>query len=198
MSELYVLGVDYGTESGRVLLVDVAAGELVAHHVTPYPHGVLTEKLPDGFTKLGRETALQVPQDYLDVLVQSIPKLLKQTQIKSEHIIGIGIDFTASTILPTTSDFTPLCELDAYKSRPHAFVKLWKHHEAEAAAQKLNELAKDEPWIKRYGGTISAEWMIPKIMEIAEKDPEVFEETDLYMEAGDWVTAKLTGQFYSE
>ena len=195
MSELYVLGVDYGTESGRVLIVDVETGKLIAHHVTPYPHGVLTDKLPDGFTKLGSETALQVPQDYLEVLMQSIPVLLNQTQIKSEQIIGIGIDFTSSTILPTTSDFTPLCELDAYKSRPHAFVKLWKHHEAEAEAQRLNELAKDEQWIQRYGGTISAEWMIPKVMEIAEKDLDVFDETDLFMEAGDWVTAKLTGNF---
>ena len=195
MSELYVLGVDYGTESGRVLIVSVATGELVAQHVIPYSHGVLTEKLPDGVTELGRETALQVPQDYLDVLLNAVPVLLRKTKIPSSKIIGIGIDFTSSTILPTTSDFTPLCELVAYKSRPHAFVKLWKHHEAEAAAQKLNELAKDEPWIQRYGGTISAEWMIPKIMEIAEKDPGLFEVTDLYMEAGDWVTAKLTGNF---
>lgn len=195
MSELYVLGVDYGTESGRVLIVSVATGELVAQHVIPYPHGVLTEKLPDGVTELGRETALQVPQDYLDVLLNAVPVLLKQTKIPSSKIIGIGIDFTSSTILPTTNDFTPLCELDAYKNRPHAFVKLWKHHEAEAAAQKLNELAKGEPWIQRYGGTISAEWMIPKVMEVAEKDPELFEATDLYMEAGDWVTAQLTGTF---
>lgn len=195
MSELYVLGVDYGTESGRVLIVSVATGELIAQHVIPYPHGVLTEKLPDGVTELGRETALQVPQDYLDVLLNAVPILLKQTKILSDQIIGIGIDFTSSTILPTTSDYTPLCELEAYKNRPHAFVKLWKHHEAEAAAQKLNELAKDELWIQRYGGTISAEWMIPKVMEIAEKDPELFEETDLYMEAGDWVTAKLTDNF---
>ena len=195
MSELYVLGVDYGTESGRVLIVSVATGKLVAQHVVPYPHGVLTEKLPDGVTELGRETALQVPQDYLDVLLNAVPTVLKKTQISSRQIIGMGIDFTSSTILPTTSDFTPLCDLDAYKNRPHAFVKLWKHHEAEAAAQRLNELAKGEPWIQRYGGTISAEWMIPKVMEIAEKDPEVFEATDLYMEAGDWVTAKLTGNF---
>ena len=74
-------------------------------------------------------------------------------------------------------------------------MKLWKHHEAESAAQKLNRLAKDEAWIQRYGGTISAEWMIPKVMEIAEKDPEVFDAADLYMEAADWITAKLTGEF---
>lgn len=195
MDRLYVLGIDYGTESGRVLIVDVETGELAGQHVSPYPHGVLTGKLPDGFTKLGKETALQVPQDYLDVLYRSVPALLKQTAIRSEQVIGIGIDFTSCTILPTTSDFTPLCELDAYKNRSHAFVKLWKHHEAEAAAQKLNELAKDKQWIQRYGGTISAEWMIPKIMEIAEKDSEVFDATDLYMEAGDWVTTKLTGNF---
>lgn len=192
MSNLYVLGVDYGTESGRVLIVDVATGEMIAQQVTPYPHGILTDKLPNGITALGKETALQVPQDYLDVLIQSIPSLLKQTTIASEQVIGIGIDFTSCTILPTTNDFIPLCEVDGYKNRPHAFVKLWKHHEAEAHAQKLNDLAKNEQWIQRYGGTISAEWMLPKIMEIVEEDPEVFDETNLFLEAGDWVTAKLT------
>ncbi|MFJ7932748.1 ribulokinase [Sporosarcina sp. NPDC096371] len=193
MSNVYVLGIDYGTESGRVLIVDVATGQMIAEQVTKYPHGVLTEKLPDGRTELGRETALQVPQDYLDVLTQSIPRLLQQTNIAREQVIGIGIDFTSCTILPTTNDFTPLCEIEGYQHRPHAFVKLWKHHAAEAQAQKLNDLAKDEQWIQRYGGTISAEWMIPKVMEIAEVDPEVFDETNLFLEAGDWVTAKLTG-----
>lgn len=193
VSELYVLGIDYGTESGRVIVVNVANGELVASNVTPYSHSVLTKVLPDGVTKLARETALQVPQDYIDVLVNSIPILLNKTKITPEQIIGIGIDFTASTILPTTNNFIPLCELEAFKNRPHAFVKLWKHHAAESQAKRLNELAKDEKWLKRYGGTISAEWMIPKIVEIAEEDPEVFDQTDLYMEAVDWVTAKLTG-----
>ena len=193
MRDLYALGVDYGTESGRVLIVDVATGQTIAEQVTPYPHGVVTEKLPDGRTELGKETALQVPQDYLDVLTQSIPRLLQQTKIASEQVIGIGIDFTSCTILPTTNDFTPLCEVDGYQSRPHAFVKLWKHHDAEAQAQRLNALAQDEPWIQRYGGTISAEWMLPKVMEVLEKDPEAFDKTDLFLEAGDWVTAKLTG-----
>lgn len=195
MNKLYVLGIDYGTESGRVVLVNVETGELVGQQVASYPHGVLAERLPEGNVKLGKETALQVPSDYLEVLYHSVPSLLKENGIQSDQVIGIGVDFTSCTILPTTEDFTPLCELEIYKNRPHAYVKLWKHHEAEAAAQKLNQLAKSEPWIQRYGGTISAEWMIPKIMEIAEKDPEVFAATDLYMEAADWITARLTGNF---
>lgn len=193
MRERYVLGVDYGTESGRVLIVNVDTGAVLAQQVVPYPHGVLTTTLPDGVTVLGRESALQVPQDYMEVLLQAIPALLQQTKITSEQIIGIGVDFTASTILPTTHDFTPLCEIEMYQNRPHAYVKLWKHHEAEREAQKLNKLAENEPWIQRYGGRISAEWMIPKVMEIAEKDPDLFAATDLYLEAGDWITAKLTG-----
>ena len=115
MENLYVLGIDYGTESGRVVLVDLETGELAGQQVSSYPHGVLTEKLPAGNVSLGKETALQVPGDYLDVLYRSVPALLKETGIRGEQVIGIGIDFTSCTILPTTDDFTPLCEMEAYK-----------------------------------------------------------------------------------
>lgn len=195
MEKLYVLGIDYGTESGRVILVDKETGEVAGQQVSPYPHGVVTEKLPAGDVALGKQTALQVPGDYLDVLHRCIPALLEETGISGEQIIGIGIDFTSCTILPVTADFTPLCEVEAYNNRPHAYAKLWKHHEAEPQAQRLNQLAGNEPWIRCYGGTISAEWMIPKVMEIVESDPELFEAADLFMEAGDWVTAMLTGEF---
>lgn len=195
MENLYVLGIDYGTESGRVVLVDIQTGELTRQQVVSYPHGVLTEKLPTGNIALGKESALQVPSDYLAVLYRAVPALLKESGIQKDQVIGIGVDFTSSTILPVTGDFTPLCEVEEFKDRPHAYVKLWKHHAAEPEAQKLNALAKGDAWIQRYGGIISAEWMIPKIMEVVEKDPEAFEATDLYMEAADWVTAKLTGQF---
>lgn len=194
MEERYVLGIDYGTESGRVLIVDVNTGKTIAEQVVPYLHGVLTTTLPDGVTILGRETALQVPEDYLKVLSEAIPLLLQRTNLLGSQIIGIGIDFTSCTILPVKKDFTPLCEVEAYQNRPHAFVKLWKHHEAEREAKQLTRLAKDEEWIQRYGGTISAEWMIPKVMEIAAEDPEIYNQADLFMEAGDWVIARLTGE----
>lgn len=194
MEERYVLGIDYGTESGRVLIVDVNTGKTIAEQVVPYLHGVLTTTLPDGVTILGRETALQVPEDYLKVLSEAIPLLLQRTNLLGSQIIGIGIDFTSCTILPVKKDFTPLCEVEAYQNRSHAFVKLWKHHEAEREAKQLTRLAKDEEWIQRYGGTISAEWMIPKVMEIAAEDPEIYDQADLFMEAGDWVIARLTGE----
>lgn len=194
MVEQYVLGVDYGTESGRVLIVNVKTGEIIAEQVVPYSHGVLTENLPGGVTALGRETVLQVPEDYIAVLSEAIPVLLERTNLLKNQIIGIGIDFTSCTMLPVKQDFTPLCEVESYQNRPHAFAKLWKHHEAEREAEKLNRLAKNEKWIQRYGGTISAEWMIPKVMEIVEEDSEIYDQTDLFMEAGDWVTARLTGE----
>ncbi|MEK4484736.1 ribulokinase [Psychrobacillus sp. FSL H8-0484] len=185
----YAIGIDYGTESGRVILVNIANGDIVATSVTPYPHGVITGHLYN--RTLGKETALQVPQDYLDVLAKSIPEVL--TNIDPTDVIGVGLDFTSCTILPVNEELKPLCKLKQHEANPHAYVKLWKHHEAEVEAKQLTKIAQNEKWIQRYGGTISSEWMLPKIMEIANDDPALFEETAFFLEAGDWVVSKLTG-----
>ncbi len=179
----YAIGIDYGTESGRVILVNIANGDIVATSVTPYPHGVITGKQ-------GKESALQVPQDYLDVLAKSIPEVL--INIDPTDVIGIGLDFTSCTMLPVNEKLQPLCELKQHKDNPHAYVKLWKHHEAEDEAKQLTTIVQNEKWIQRYGGIISSEWMLPKIMEIANDDPALFEEATFFLEAGDWVVSKLT------
>lgn len=185
----FAIGIDYGTESGRVILVNIENGDIVATSVTPYPHGVITGHLNNRI--IGKETALQVPQDYIHVLTKSIPEVVKG--INPTDIIGIGLDFTSCTILPVNEELKPLCELNMHEDNPHAYVKLWKHHEAEDEAKKLNEIAQNEQWLARYGGTISSEWMLPKVMEIANDDPALFNETHLFLEAGDWIVSKLTG-----
>ncbi|MEK3993947.1 ribulokinase [Psychrobacillus sp. FSL K6-2365] len=185
----YAIGIDYGTESGRVILVNIENGDIVATSVTSYPHGVITGHLNN--RTLGKETALQVPQDYLDVLIKSIPVVTKE--INLNDIVGIGLDFTSSTILPVDENLNPLCQTKEHENNPHAYVKLWKHHEAEDEAKHLNNILQQEQWIKRYGGTISSEWMIPKVLEIANDDPTLFNQTPLFLEAGDWVVSKLTG-----
>ena len=96
------------------------------------------------------------------------------------------MDFTACTILPVYADGTPLCFCESFRTNPHAYVKLWKHHAAQAYADKINELAGDSEWIKHYGGKISSEWMLPKIMQIAEEAKEVYNSAERFMEAGDW------------
>jgi len=193
----YVIGVDFGTESGRALLVDVADGREVATYVHPYANGVLDERLPAdaGGVRLEPDWALQDPNDYLEVLRHAVPALLAESGIAPEDVIGLGIDFTACTMLPTKADGTPLCFLPEYRSRPHAWVKLWKHHAAQPEANKLNETARrlGYAFLDRYGGKISSEWFVPKAWQILDEDPEIYESADRLLEAADWVIWQLTG-----
>lgn len=190
----YTIGVDFGTLSGRAVLVAVADGKEIADASYAYPHAVMDEQLPNG-TPLGVDWALQHPQDYLDVFTETIPAVLAKSGVDPKDIIGIGVDFTACTMLPIKRDGTPLCFLDEYRDHPHAYVKLWKHHAAQDAANRLNALADErgEEWIKRYGGKISSEWEVPKIMQIVEEAPEIYDAMDYWIEGADWVIWALTG-----
>ncbi len=191
----YATGVDYGTLSGRALLVDVKTGEELATAVLDYPHSVMDEKLPSG-RKLGNDWALQHPKDYIDVMAYTIPKIIKESGVSVDDIIGIGIDFTACTILPVKKDGTPLCFLPEYEDEPHAYVKLWKHHAAQAQATKLNKVAEDmgEEWLELYGGKVSSEWAIPKVWQVLDEAPEIYDEADRFIEAADWVTWQMCGR----
>ena len=191
----YTIGVDFGTLSGRAILVDVSNGIELADSVFDYPHAVMDTTLPDG-TKLGVDWALQHPQDYLDVFYHTIPELLKKSGVNPSDIIGIGIDFTACTLMPVKKDGTPLCFLDEFRSNPNAYVKLWKHHAAQDKANRLNEIAyeRGEDWISRYGGKISSEWQVPKVWQVVDEAPEVYAAADHFMEAADWVIWALSGQ----
>ena len=193
MKKKYSIGLDFGSLSGRAVLVDLTDGKEVAVSVLDYPHAVMSEWLPCG-KKLGLDYALQHPQDYLDVLRAVIPDVLRQTGVSASDVVGVGIDFTTCTMLPVKADGTPLCFL--YEDEPHAYVKLWKHHAAQPYANRLNETAKRMglKWLDRYGGKISSEWMFPKIMQIAEESRKIYEETDRFIEAADWVIWQLTGR----
>lgn len=195
MCQKYTIGVDFGSLSGRAVLVETASGKEVASSVFQYPHEVMYEYLPDGETKLGTDWALQHPQDYLDVLSHTIPTVLEESGISADDVIGVGIDFTACTVLPVKQDGTPLCFLPEYVKEPHAYVKLWKHHAAQKYATRLNEIAAErgEAFLARYGGKISSEWMVPKAWQIAEEAPAVYDAMDKFIEAADWVIWQLTG-----
>jgi L-ribulokinase len=167
----YSIGVDFGSLSGRAVLVDLTTGEEIAISTFDYPHAVMSEKLLDG-TKLDMDFALQHPQDYLDVFSDTILKVIKDARIDPADVIGVGIDFTACTMLPVLEYGTPLCFLDGFKNRPHSYIKLWKHHAAQDEANKINKIAEDmgEIWLSRYGGKISSEWLFPKIWEILDEN----------------------------
>jgi L-ribulokinase len=192
----YAIGVDYGTESGRAVLVHVQTGEEVATAVHPYADGVIDEHLPGNGRPLPHDFALQNPQDYIEVLKTAVPQVLRESGVSADDVIGIGTDFTACTMLPVKADGTPLCFLPEWQSNPYAWVKLWKHHAAQPQANQLNETARQmgEEWLKWYGGKISSEWLIPKIWETAEKAPEVYAAADKFVEAADWIVWQMTGQ----
>jgi L-ribulokinase len=191
----YAIGIDYGTESGRAVIVSLADGTEIADHVTPYPHGVMDETLPSG-VELGFEWALQHPGDYVEVLKRSVPAVVKASGIDPKDIIGIGIDFTACTMLPIDKNGEPLCFKEEWKENPHSWVKLWKHHAAQDEANKINEIAKarGEKFLPRYGGKISSEWMMAKVWQILDEAPEVYAEADQFIEAADWIVSQMTGQ----
>lgn len=192
----YAIGVDFGTESGRALLVDVADGREVATAVYPYQHGVIDERLPldDQAVALEPDWALQDPEDYIRTFQNAVPAVLKQSGVSPDDVIGVGIDFTACTMLPVKKDGTPLCLLPEFRPRPHAWVKLWKHHAAQPEADQINETARrlGEPWLERYGGKISSEWFFSKVLQILNEAPEIYAAADRMIEAADWVVWQLT------
>ena len=193
----YAIGIDFGTESGRAVLVDCANGRECATRVYAYENGVIDERLPapHGDVTLEPDWALQDPADYVRTLQQTVPVLLAETRIDPGEVIGVGIDFTACTMLPTLADGTPLCELDELRAEPHAWVKLWKHHAAQPEADLINAVATErgEPWLRRYGGRISSEWFFAKALQILDEAPEVYARADRLIEAADWIVWQLTG-----
>ena len=193
----YVVGVDFGTESGRALLVETKTGSEISTSIYHYKNGVIDEALPvEGApVELEPEWALQDPEDYIRTFQKTIPDVVSQANIKPEDVIGIGIDFTACTMLPVKSDGTPLCHLSEYRRNPHAWIKLWKHHAAQPEADKINATARQmgEKWLNRYGGKISSEWFFAKTLQILDEAPEIYAAADRLLEAADWVIWQLTG-----
>ncbi len=190
----FALGIDYGTESGRAVVVRVRDGKLLSSSVVPYPDGVIDERLPGG-PKLEPDWALQNPLDYLHVLEKAVPKALKDAGVKAEDVIGIGTDFTASSPMPAKADGTPLSTLPKYRKNPHAYVKLWKHHAAQPEANRINEVGRErnEEFIRIYGGKYSSEWFFSKLLQVVDEAPGVYDAMDRFIEAGDWLVWQLTG-----
>ncbi len=191
----YTIGVDFGTLSGRAVLVSLEQGDVIASEVLNYESGVIEEVIPQTTVRLGIDYALQDPKDYLEVLSVTIPKVLEKSGVDKADVIGLAIDFTACTLVPVDANNTPLSFLDSWREHPHAWTKLWKHHAAQKYADQLNALAHEthESWIHRYGGKISSEWLFPKVMQVCVEAPEIYEATDNFIEAADWVISQLTG-----
>jgi L-ribulokinase len=193
----YTIGVDYGTLSGRAVVVRVSDGAELGTGVFEYPNAVMDTKLNATGAKLGPDWALQDANDYVDVLKNAVPAALKEAGIDPADVIGIATDFTACTMVAVLEDGTPLSNLSEYRDRPHAYVKLWKHHAAQPHADRINQLARDrnESWLPRYGGQISSEWELAKGLQLFEEDPEIYHRMYKYVEAADWIVWQLGGSY---
>jgi L-ribulokinase len=190
------IGVDFGTESGRVLVLDARSGEELGVSVVPYPSTVIDRELPSTGERLPGDWALQDPDDWVKVLQDGIPAAVADAGIAADEVVGLGIDFTSCTVLPVTQDGTPLCTLPEFRERRHAWPKLWKHHAAQPVADRLNEVAieRGEPFLERYGGRISSEWYFPKLIEVWSEDREIYDACAAFIEATDWIVWHLTGR----
>lgn len=187
----YSIGIDFGTLSARALIADVENGNILEHTAHfDYPHGVMSElcgkALPEGY-------ALQHPRDYTDALCAVVSELVRRNAILPEQIVGIGIDFTACTVLPIDEDKRPLCLDGEFANEPHAYVKLWKHTGAQKYSARIERIAaKYGNMIKISGGILSSEFMIPKIYETFVEARNVYDRAARFVNAGDYIASLLT------
>ena len=188
------VGVDFGTLSGRALVVAVEDGTELGSSVVDYAHAIVDDTLPNG-RSLPSDWALQIPEDWRDVLRLAVPRALRVAGVRPEQVVGIATDFTACTVLPATVDGTPLCELPSFADRPHAYPKLWRHHAAQPEADAIVHRAEEtgQRWLARYGGRISSEWQFAKALQVLREDPEVYAVADRWIEAADWIVWQLVG-----
>jgi len=195
-SPRYSIGLDFGTESVRALLLDLHSGREVSA-VARYRHGVIEHQLPTGGTPLPADYALQDPGDYLESMGLASREVLRQAKVRPEAVVGIGVSATSCTMLPVDAEGKPLCFRKELERDPHAWVKLWKHHGATAEAEELTRIARNrkERFLRLTGGGISPEWMFPKMLETLRRSHKVYAAAVLFVEAGDWIVGRLTGRF---
>ncbi|MEX1223230.1 MAG: ribulokinase, partial [Pirellulales bacterium] len=188
------LGLDFGTESVRALLVDLAGNER-GSAASRYRHGQIIDALSSTGETLPAEFALQHPADWLEGAAKVVRAAVKSAGVDAQQVIGVGVDFTSCTMLPATADGAPLCLTEKWSGEKYAWPKLWKHHAAHEATARINQVARrrKEPWLARYGGVIGLEWFFPKILETLTAAPAVYQAADVWIEAGDWFVWQLVG-----
>ncbi len=176
-----VIGLDYGTQAARAVLVDAAAGDVLCSHSVRYPHGVM-------------EGSLACAQDYDDALLELL-SAVTPPQYRST-VAGICVDATSLTLVPVAADGRVLAQLPQFAGREQAQIKLWKRHAAQPQAEEALQLARTrrESFLGRTGGTISSEWTLPKLLEIRDCDPEVYAHLDLAFDLCEYLTWRLTGR----
>jgi L-ribulokinase len=193
----YAIGLDFGTNSCRSIIVDLSDGTELASHVFLYPSG------KDGILLDPKEPNLarQNPQDYLDGIKETITHAISKaekenSEFDAANIIGIGIDTTGSSPMPVNTEGTPLCFLPEFKNNLNAMVWLWKDHTGHSEAAQITELSKRirPEYLSKIGGTYSSEWFWSKVLHCYNTDPDVFNAAESFVEICDWIPAVLTGK----
>ncbi|HEY7119571.1 MAG TPA: ribulokinase, partial [Tepidisphaeraceae bacterium] len=201
----YAVGLDFGTESVRAIVIDIRTGQVAGHAQSAYEHGVIDRFLPggkeaNGSIPLPPDYALQDPLDWLTSGGEACRAAISGAKISAGEVVGIGVDFTSCTVLPALADGTPLCLQQPFRAMPLVWPKLWKHHGAKAETDRINRVAREraEPWLDRYGGVIGLEWFFPKVLETLHGASEAYEATEVWLEAGDWLVWQLTSGPFPE
>ena len=192
----YTIGLDYGTNSVRCVIVDIADGSEIGTAVYNYPtgqEGILLDKADHNLAR-------QNPADYIKGFEATIKKAIQHAKktvkkFDAEQIIGIGVDTTGSTPLPVDKNGTPLSMLAEFKKNPNAYVWLWKDHTAHTEAAEITALAKKEhpEYLAKCGQVYSSEWFFSKILHCLRTDPKVFDAAHSWVECCDYIPAVLTG-----
>lgn len=187
----YTIGLDYGTNSVRCLIVDTSNGDELATAIYEYETGDAGIILDPSDHNLARQN----PADYLKGVEQTIKQAIANANLDPAEIIAIGVDTTGSTPLPVDSNGTPLYMLDKFKENPNAAAWLWKDHTGHAEAAEITALAEKEhpEYLAKCGGTYSSEWFFSKILRCLRTDPAVFDAAHTWVEHSDWLPAVLTG-----
>jgi L-ribulokinase len=191
----YTIGLDYGTNSVRTVIVNVANGREIATAVWPYEHGtrgVILSRDPN--------LARQHPADYVkgaEVTLKKAVAVAKRSVrgFKPDQVIGMGVDTTGSTPIPVDQAGKPLAFQKRFAREPAAMAWLWKDHTGVAEAEEITALARElrPQYLAKCGGTYSSEWFFSKILRCLRASPEVFDAAYLWVECADWVPAMLTG-----
>ena len=192
----YAIGLDFGTNSCRSLIVDISNGNELSTHVYNYPSGESGVIIDSHDPNLARQN----PADYLLGIKVTIKEAIKKARssdkdFSPENIIGIGVDTTGSSPMPVDAKGDPLCFNDKFKNNLAAMVWLWKDHTSHAEANQITELAaKEHPeYLAKIGGVYSSEWFWSKILHCSKEDPEVFNSAYSFVEICDWIPAILIG-----